>query len=555
MVDIRIQRHGQEVLAAAPPKARTTRFAIETLHDQQADSAANLIVQRHGQEVIAQVPPAARTTRFAIETVHDQQADAAAQLIIQRHGQEVIGEQPPVVSTTRFAIETVHDQQADAAAQLIIQRHGQEILARRFIQLTACNIPDFWRYFSHNFVDEFVLETLYRTAVSRGADTLSEDRTQMFERPRRTMTIRWSEKGLDDKRNLMDLIQAIRQFKTNEWMIPLAPDMGCINEDATALTSTIKGDFTLRRLAIGGRVAVVTTVGDRSDVQNQEGDMAGIHISVIQDRPNFDEIVLQDALPFDISAGRAFIVPLVCVHPRLIDDVGQHHGRLWDIKLEFEEVGGPTAIPPTADDLPDNFDSYRDSPIFRPRHDYSNPLNIQILQDGDQEELGRGKGTYTRGDSQRVKHRIRMFEEREKGWDYLRFFDTRRGRLRPFWLIDQEDLFVVSSIDPNFIDVAKLGTLTEFEKDGQFFGFMMKDGTCYAREVLSVTDLPAAWRLNMVDLLPSGLDANDVVLAGRVRHTRMLNDSFVERWFHGNAVAFDVETISLLEEKDVTIDP
>lgn len=532
----------------------TTRFAVETVHDLQADPNAELQVGRHRHDVLAEVPPAVKTTRFVIETLHDLQADSNAQLQVGRHRHDVLAEVISTVKTTRFVVETLHDLQPDPAAEVQFGRFSFDVLARRFLAPATCPVPAFWRYFSHNFADQFEIESRYSTTISRGAQSLSEERTQRFQRPRRTVTVRWSEKGLDDKRNLMDLMQIIRQFKTEEWMIPLSSHAGCITAGASATDTIVEGDFTLRPFFVGSRVAVVKIQGDRGDVQNDEGDLVGVHVSTIEDKINDTVFQLQDPLPFDVTADRAFLVPMICTHPRLQDTIDQHHCRLWNIEMEFEEHGGKTAIPPSADDLPENFDSYRDLPILRPRHDYSNPLNIEIFQEGEQVEIGRGKSTFPRGATHRVKHRIRMIEEREKGWDYVRFFDTRRGRLRPFWMIDQEMLFTINNLQTSFIEVTKLGDFDEFKKNSEFFGFMMKDGTCYVREIVTFDDL-ASWRLTVADVLPAGLSAQNVVLAGRARPTRMQEDSFKTRWFHINAVQFEVRTISLLQEKDVTLDP
>lgn len=554
MPDILVFRHNFETLAAAPPFAKTTRFASEVVHDISPDPAAALEVARLSFEVLANVPPQASTTRFVTEVLHDIQPDSAAALAVARLNLEVLGALPPLVATTRFVTEVLHDIQPDPAGAMEVARVNFEVLARRFIQLQACPVPAFWRLFAHNWISSFKLETRYKTAISRGANSLSEDRTQLWERPRRTLKIRWSEKGLANKQNLMDLIQTIREFKTNDWMVPLAPYETCLVTGGLLGAGVINADFTKGPFFKGGRVAIIKTLGDRGDVQTAEGVLAGVHLTTLGLRLSDTQFEIIDTLPFDVFANTSYIVPLVCVHPRLLDTIKQHHHRLWDLTLEFEEVGGPTAIPPSATDLPPNFDVYRNIPILRPRHDYTNPLNIEILQEGEQIDIGRGKGTFFRGATQRIKHRIKMLEEHAIGWDYIRFFDTRRGRLRAFWMIDQENLFEIVDVEAAFIDVQKLGDFTAFQKDLQFFGFMMKDGTCFVREIVTIDDL-SSWRLTVVDVLPTGLVVTDIVLAGRARPTRMIEDTLDERWHHTGALQLEVRTISLLEEKDVTLDP
>ncbi len=555
MVDIEVGKVAWELLAAAPARVMTTRYMAEVLHDQQADSSAQVQVGKTAWELLSEVPPSVKTTRYVVETVHDQQPDSSADILIGKHSMELMAEVPTLVKTTRYMVETVHDQQADPTADVQVGKVSFELLAKSFTRLEACTTPSFWRYFSHNWAKKFQVTTAYRTAVSRGSESLSEDRTQIWQRPRRTIKIEWAEKGLDDKRNLFDLMQAIRELKKSDWIIPLSSDCALITRDEASSSDFVQGNFDFRRFFLGGSVAIVKFSKGTNDVQDENGDLFGVHLTSLLERTATDEYQLTDALPFSIVGGATFMVPMVCVIPHMLTAIRQHHCRLWQTSFEFTEDGGPTCIPSLTDGNPPNFDTYQDRPIFRPRHDYTNPLNISILQEGTQEVIGRNVETFPRGETERVRHTITMFEERALAWDYITFFETRRGRLRSFWLIDQEMLFTVTDIEVTFVEITALGTFAEFQKDNTHFGFMMKDGTCFVREVVTFDDLGGVWRMTMLDTLPSGLQFQDVVLSGRARDTRMVEDSLTEQWFHGEAVRFTVKTISLLEEKDVTLDP
>lgn len=468
---------------------------------------------------------------------------------------EVLASTQERCQTTRFVAEVLHDQQADPDADLQIGNMGIEALAHSSTPLTPCSLPAFWEFFSHNFATVLRLETQCRTAITRGADSLSENRTQIFQRPRRTISVRWSEKGSVSQANLMRLMQVIRSDKTNNWVVPLYCDAGVVSVPALTGETILEGQFERRRFFLNGLVAVVKTRGPAGEVQDEEGNLVGVHITTLLDQPDTNKIQLTDPLPFNVSAQTTCVMPLICVYPRMQDTIQQHTAKVWDTTMEFEERGGPTAIPFMTTDLPAGFDVYRGRPILRPRHDYTNPLNIEIFQEGEQVDQGRGIATYPRGASQRVKHRIRMIEERDPGWDYIQFFESRRGRFRSFWMIDQEALFSIADLETNFIDVVKLGDFSEFEKDTEYFGFMMKDGTCYVREISTIQDLPTDWRLTVVEALPAGLNFQDVCLAGRARPTRMLEDTLLEEWFHNNAVRFEVSTLSLLKEETITLDP
>jgi len=555
MVDVRIDRHNQEIIGSSPTIAKLTRLVTNTAHAPAASPFSQVRIDRHNQEVIGPAPVVAKITRLMSNTAHAPQPTTAAQVRVDRHNQEIIASIPAELKTTRFVTNTAHAPQPTTAAQVRIDRHNFEVLARSFIPLTPCTVPALWEMFAHNWADKFELETTYRTSVTRSPLKVSEDRTQLFQRPRRTVKVRWTEQGLGFKDNLIRLIQSFRSMADEDWMVPIYGDMALINEDAPALATTVKGDFTRRRFFIGGRVALMPFATYRNDIADPAtGLVNNVHLTHIQAKIAETEFQLADALPTTLLKNCSVMFPVMCVHPVLRVNIKQHHCRLWDIELEFIEKGGVTALPPTADDIPPGFDTYRDIPILRPRHNYSNALSIELLKEGKQFDLGRDLETIQRGDYSRIKHRIRFQENRDIGWDYIRFFDTRRGRLRPFFLIDQEDIFDVVDLQPNFIDVRQTGNFTEFQKDMGFFGFQMEDGTCFVREIITVQDVATAWRLTVADPLPV-LDFTLVRQSGRAHLTRNLFDSFTEKWHHCNLLTFEMRTISLLEEKDVTLDP
>lgn len=555
MVEVRIDRHNQSIIGASPTVAKVTRMTSNTAHAPAASALAQVRIDRHNMEVLADAPTFAKSTRFTANVAHAPQPSGSAVIHVDRHNQEVLAGLRIEAKTTRFTTNTAHAPQPTGAAQIRVDRSNFEVLARSFIPLTPCTVPALWEMFAHNWADQFELETTYRTTVSRSPLKVSEDRTQLFQRPRRSVKVRWTEQGLGFKDNLIRLIQSFRSMADEDWMVPLYCDMALITEDATATSTEVKGDFTKRRFFIGGRVALMPFATYMNDIADPAtGLVNNVHLSHIQAKIGEEHFQLADALPTTMVKNCSVMFPVMCVHPVLRVNIKQHHCRLWDIELEFIEKGGATALPPTADDLPPGFDIYRDIPILRPRHDYSDALDIELLKEGNQFELGRDLETIQRGDHSRVKHKIRFQENRDIGWDYIRFFDTRRGRLRPFFLIDQEDIFDVVDLQTNFIDVRQTGNFTEFQKDMGFYGFVMEDGTCFVREIITVQDVATAWRLTVADVLPV-LDFTKVRQSGRAHLTRNLLDSFTERWRHCNLLTFDMRTISLLEEKDVTLDP
>jgi hypothetical protein len=555
MVEVQVTRHNQEILAQAVATAKHTRLVTAVAHAPAASTEGEVQVTRHSQEVLALVPPEAAFTRLVLAVAHSPAPSTEGEIQITRHSQEILATPPPEVKFTRLVTAVAHAPAPSTEGEVQVSRFGFEVLARSFMPVSACGVPPLWELFAHNWADGLKMTTTYRTAVSRSPEKVSEDRTQLWQRPQRTLKVLWTERGLGFKENLVRLLQSLREMTSENWMVPLYPDMAFLSADAASGQPNIQADFTKRRFFTGGRVVVLPLMDSRADWQDDDDNPGTYHLSTIQAKISDTEFQLADNLPISYLAGSAVVVPIICVHPLMQITIDQHHCRLWEVELSFLERKGPTALPPTADDVVGGFETYRDIPILRPDHDFSNPLEIKLIREGDQVDIGRDKATFPRGDYNRVRHAVSHMESRDSGWKYIEFFDSRRGRLRPFWLIDQENLMEVLDLEINFIDVRQIGDFTEFQEDMQYFGFQMSDGTCYVREIVTIQDVATAWRLTVVDALPGGLDFADVKLAGRAHLTRNLEDSFTEEWHHCKVLEFEMETISLLEEKDVDLEP
>lgn len=547
MADPQITRFAFQVLAEAPDLASASRLSSEVVASEEvgSDSGAEVEITRFALDVLAEVVDLGASLRLTSEVVASEEsgADAGAEVDITRFGLEVLGQSPGVAAVRRLTSEVVasEEQAPDAGARVQVTRLGLEVLATKFAALTACDLPDGLEFFAHNWADGLRLTQRYKTSISRGAESIAEERVQLLARPERTLEVRWTEQGLE---TIHGLLEQLKRSIQEEWAIPLYCDHACIIENASSGATSIKADFGRGRYFVNGNV-LIRRFGHRFQTLEYQ-------FNRIDSLFGSTQITLTDPLDFDVEASHAEIIPMMCVIPNLEFSISQHNDDTWDLTLAFVERGGPTALPPIGSGLPSGFNSYREIPILRPWHDYHSPLSITYRREGEIVEVGRGKVVNFRGEFWRQNHAFAMVADRAIGWDYIRFFDTRRGRLRPFWLIEQERLFTLANLTSNFIDVNPLGTFAEFQQDLDFFGFEMKDGTCYVREVINVQVVGGIWRVTTDVALPI-LDEADVRYAGRAYLTRMLQDSLEERWDHRNAVRLSVPTIRLLEEKDVDL--
>jgi hypothetical protein len=235
------------------------------------------------------------------------------------------------------------------------------------------------------------------------------------------------------------------------------------------------------------------------------------------------------------------------------------------VTLEMTEVAGASQLPPTKSDNPSGAQTFDDVPIFDYDPDWVDGIEKGRIRDGQKYRQGRTNRVYKAAARSRQWHKLDLTglrapcasDSRSDVWRVVEFFDTRRGRLRSFWHIDHEYLWSVESFDPsgNFVGVSEFGDFTDFEAEleGGFVGIVMKDGTFYVREAVTVQQVLTVYRITVDPPLPAGLDPADVARIARARRSRFNSDELQENWKHTGYMGTSVEIVETLEEKDVEI--
>jgi len=150
-------------------------------------------------------------------------------------------------------------------------------------------------------------------------------------------------------------------------------------------------------------------------------------------------------------------------------------------------------------------------------------------------------------------HRLEFREDRVGGWDLIRFFESRRGRLLPFWVVDFENIYTVALISNPFVTISStVGTLAQFQAEMDHIGLIFSDGTSVVRRTTAVVDNGGAWRITVADSLPGAYTHQDVVGFGRARLCRMEEDALLEEWTVTNLCSLSIPVIELLDETEVT---
>lgn len=508
MADARTTRFAQEILGAAPTVGAVTRQGVQVAFTSPgANSAATAKVTRLTQEILAQTPPSAGVTRQGVQ-----------------------------VAFTK--------PEANSAATARVTRYGIEVLARTFIPMTEFAIPANFELFLHNWASRCTLEGSYRTDVTSAAESVAEERTGLIQKPYRALTVRWDIGG-DDEAN--EMLVEMRRLVDETSVVPLYCDAVELTATASAGASTIYGDFSQGRWFRNGPVVIVrltpVSAGGATRVESYE-------FGVISTRFD-DRLVLDATIATTSKAGRTVVMPLMLTHPQVSLGFTMETSNVIQLDATFDEVYGPTALPPIASDIPGTFNIYAGLPILSTTPQWSSGIDVEFIREGEQSAEGRGRVVFQRGSRHRVAHNLTFEGDRADIWPLIQFFDSRQGRLQAFWFIDMENVFTVSLISGSFLYVTPRGSLTDFQAETDYVGLIFSDGTSAVREAATIQLVAGSWRITLDDTLPAGYTADDIVSFGRARVCRMREDSLTEQWQTTNVCTLRIPVIELLAEGEV----
>lgn len=551
MPDIRVARSGFEALGAAHEAAKVTRQGIQVATEVPgASSAAVGRVTRAGIEVLGAVDPAVNVTRQGIQVASEQPgANSAAVARVARAGVEVLGQVVTPVSTTRQGIQVATAVPGtNATAGVRTTRYGIEVLAKAFIPLETFPLPANWELFLHNWGTACQLESAYSTDISASAEDLAEERVGLLEKPYRSLSVEWSVKGSEEANRFLVEMRRLVDATT---MVPIYPDAVDSTQTSAGGSSTLYGDFSRGRFFPGGRVVAVRM---KPTVARTGPEFDSYQVFTIgQVFP--DRITLTTTADAQFLQNRTVIMPLMQCHPQTELTWKFETNDTLVMSASFDEVYGPQALPPTSSDLPPSFDNYAGHPILSTVPQWSSGVESGLVRTGELSALGRGRVIFQRGSRGKARHNLVFVEDRQAAaWNLIRFFDSRRGRLRPFWFVDLENVWTTVAISGSFFTVAPLGTLANFQSELDYMGVVFSDGKAAVRAVSLVELVSGNWRIALDSALPAGYSAADVVSFGRARLCRMESDALEEEWSTTNVCSLDVPVIELLAEQEVTTD-
>lgn len=527
------------MLAESPIRVAANKQSIEVLAQHAATSDASVLVYKQGIEVLRKTPEKIDVSKQSVEVMSQFSANAAEARLF-KFGLELLIKNLTMVDVSKQSVEVLAKFTTNSSPVKVVKM-GLEVLFRRSPILVApAALPSYWDVFTNNWTQDIAMETAYDTDVSRSSDTITEDRRGRRDRPYRTLSFKWTGMSRTD---LDRLLIYMRKFTKESSFVPLYQDLTEITQysESGVGKTTLYCDPSEARMFINQRIAVVQLDEGMLPISTQLYEIASVEV---------DHLVTKTDLTQDYYPSSSVIFPCMDHEMELSPEIIFHSDQTADVALQVDETTASTALPPLWTGTPEDIQVYNDIPVFSWEPDWTTPPRIQYKREGSMPSKGRGIEPYTQGARYRAIHHYMLRETRSAFWPYLRFFDSRRGRKRPFWHIDMENIWRVSNINGVFVEIFEFGDFTEFQEDFDYVGIVTKGGDYYVREVLTIQSVLGVYRLTVDESLPV-IDPSDVLRVSRARLSRFQKDVLSESWRGNKYVQIPVDIIELLEENDV----
>ncbi len=144
------------------------------------------------------------------------------------------------------------------------------------------------------------------------------------------------------------------------------------------------------------------------------------------------------------------------------------------------------------------------------------------------------------------------FCERENLWDLLQFFDSRRGRLLPFWTYAPVPFFEFDDITATYVDVADTFDPADVASALTYVAVVLKDGTVEIRPVSGAAIVGQSIRISVsTNFSPPAAADVDYVTMGMM--CRFDSDVMQETWYNDENCDVTLPMIEVHEEQDHSV--
>jgi hypothetical protein len=547
MVAVEVTRLVGQVIRAATDKAGATRQTLEVGGQRTHTTSEAVQATRVTGQTLRETTPAAGVTRQSLEVGatggHTSSEVVQASRLV---GQVLFGPEAEV-AVTRQTLEVGATRDHASAQDVLATRLTGQVIGRVSalpVVPLDMEFPDDTDFFVHNWVSKLTMDTIFRTDVVTSTLTAAEERTVLLPRPYRTLRLAWTREGQEE---LDRLLVTLRRFTHHRMPIPLYQDETPLLQDIDALDTTIYFDTTDGRFFQGGRIAIV-------ELDHNHLPTGTVYYRRMQ-QVFGNRAVIDSELNVDVdltSYGGWSVFPMMDCETLRKPRWRLRTDGIFEVKLEMREVYGASSLPPWDADIPAGFEEHDDYPIFNLEPDWVKTPKAGLHHPGEDFSLGLSRVVYNIGDRPRTTADYFLRMDRDDAKSYIKFMESRLGRARPFWEVDQETIWDVIGFSPtgDFIDFSTIGQFDDLEVPNWTQVGLIYEDTVYVRDVVSVQDLNAIWRVTVDPQLPTTLTMDGLLRFSRAHLVRNQKDSIRETWISTNVMETKYRTLEVLEEGD-----
>lgn len=392
-------------------------------------------------------------------------------------------------------------------------------------------------FFLTDWVGDQEIETVWPSDVVSSFLTDSEERRSLTTKPRRKIIVTW--KGMDRNVSSRILFQLLRSAEESI-EIPLYADQAAVTGTAGAVVTC---DTTNKRFYAGFKIVIVSP-----DLQTVE---RGTILSLTA-----ADITLTAALVASFGVN-SLIFPIMDVLPVLGHSMRYETDELLTLEAAFKEIPGTTALPslvPTFGDNPTGFPVISTFPVLNLPHNWSLAFSAGIGRTGANFNQGKGPDVQIAGLKPIMNFRLDLSPlTRAESFSFLEFFDSRRGRCLPFWIIPPHSAFrATQDIGPN-VTIEALENLSDISDFVSWVAVEELDGTIHIEALASVASLSATeWRLDPSTPFPA-IPLAQVSRVSMGHLVRFSSDANSERWGSDGVGLFEVGVTELVNEATVEV--
>lgn len=403
---------------------------------------------------------------------------------------------------------------------------------------TPASANDLWSmalFFEPDWKRKIVVRTAWSTDIT-AAKSDAEHRRGLVGRPSRTIEATFTSMS---RAELLGTQALIQRSGNARWLIPLYPDQTKVVNGGSALIQCSPGTRNFRRFVPGGRVAIY-------DPQTKQYEVATVSF------PLADSLILTSTLTGTYGTN-ALVYPLIEAKV-VLEARGSHITDIHsEVKLEASELPGPWCLDASSSlgGNPAGFATREGYPILRvglgPNFAQRNEFGLR--RTGNYAQSGISQTVDVYGPRMRYTRGLNFSPlQRPDFWSMMQFFDSRGGRLFPFWVASPSSDYEVVALGSNTIQVKAVGA--EIDWDFRpYVGITYRDGSVAVREITGVVRASGVDTLTL-DSTFSGSNISHIGLAHLMRFD---SDELVEEWSSTDACAIDVDVIEVVNEKEVDL--